>query len=73
MRATRKHPVLILSSRDQLSDRIHGLNIGADDYLTKPFDMDELVARVEAIRRRHSGSPDPVVTSASITIDTANR
>lgn len=74
MRANQgKLPVLIISSRDQLSDRIGGLNIGADDYMTKPFHMDELVARVEAIRRRHSGSPNPVLEIGNISVDTANR
>jgi len=47
--------VLVLSARNAVSDRITGLNLGADDYLTKPFDLDELIARVHAIRRRRSG------------------
>lgn len=68
-----KQPVLIISSRDQLSDRIKGLNVGADDYVTKPFDLNELVARVGAIRRRYSGTPNPVVAIGDISIDTANR
>lgn len=50
-------PVLILSARDSVSDRIHGLNIGADDYLPKPFSVDELVARVRSLLRRQVGVP----------------
>lgn len=49
-------PVLILSARDAVSDRIHGLNLGADDYLPKPFSIEELVARVRSLLRRHSGA-----------------
>lgn len=49
-------PVLILSARDAVSDRIQGLNIGADDYLPKPFSVDELVARVRSLLRRQSGA-----------------
>jgi two-component system OmpR family response regulator len=50
-------PVLALTARDQVSDRIRGLQAGADDYLVKPFDLDELLARVEAVRRRSTPSP----------------
>lgn len=46
-------PVMVLSARDQINDRIQGLQAGADDYLVKPFDLDEMVARVDAIARRH--------------------
>ncbi len=48
-------PVLIVTARDAVADRVAGLNLGADDYLVKPFDLDELVARVRALLRRHSG------------------
>ena len=48
-------PVLVVSARDAVSDRVAGLNLGADDYLTKPFDLDELIARVHALARRHQG------------------
>lgn len=54
-------PVIIITARDQVSDRIEGLNAGADDYLIKPFDLSELSARVGAVARRYRGSPNPVV------------
>ncbi len=50
--AQRTHPVIVLTARDQISDRIRGLDAGADDYLVKPFDLDELVARIAAVGRR---------------------
>jgi two-component system OmpR family response regulator len=52
-------PVIILTARDQISDRIDGLNAGADDYLVKPFDLSELSARISAVARRYSGNPNP--------------
>jgi two-component system copper resistance phosphate regulon response regulator CusR len=54
-------PVLILSARDAVEDRIHGLNIGADDYLSKPFSVDELVARLRSLLRRQSTAPRATV------------
>lgn len=54
-------PVLILSARDAVGDRIRGLNIGADDYLPKPFSVDELVARLRSLLRRHSTGPRTTV------------
>lgn len=54
-------PVLILSARDAVGDRIRGLNIGADDYLPKPFSIDELVARLRSLLRRHSAAPRSTV------------
>ncbi|HZE91388.1 MAG TPA: response regulator transcription factor [Rhizobacter sp.] len=55
-------PLLILSARDQLRDRIHGLASGADDYLVKPFDLEELSARVDAVARRYALTPAPQLT-----------
>ena len=52
-------PVIILTARDQISDRIAGLNTGADDYLVKPFDLSELSARIGAVARRYAGNPNP--------------
>jgi len=62
-------PVLILSARDTISNRVDGLNLGADDYLTKPFAMVELFARVQALIRRSLGTSDNIVTIRSITIN----
>jgi two-component system OmpR family response regulator len=66
-------PVIILTARDQISDRIAGLNAGADDYLTKPFDLDELSARVAAVSRRYGGSPNPLLRAGDVEIDLAAR
>jgi two-component system response regulator QseB len=62
-------PVLIASARDTVKDRINGLNAGADDYLLKPFDLDELVARIRALLRRNSGRGSPVVAFGSLVLD----
>lgn len=62
-------PVIILTARDQLSDRIAGLNAGADDYLVKPFDLTELSARIAAVARRYSGNPNPVLHINGFDID----
>lgn len=66
-------PVIILTARDQISDRIAGLNAGADDYLVKPFDLSELSARIGAVARRYSGNPNPHVKIGGLTIDLADR
>ncbi|TPQ33141.1 response regulator [Cupriavidus pinatubonensis] len=66
-------PVIILTALDQVSNRIAGLNAGADDYLVKPFDLSELSARVGAVSRRYSGNPNPLVTLGELHIDTAGR
>jgi two-component system response regulator QseB len=62
-------PVLILTARDTVSDRVTGLDAGADDYLIKPFSMDELYARVRALMRRSSGRATPVIEHGDITLD----
>ncbi len=67
-----KVPVLILTARDSVSDRIKGLDAGADDYLVKPFDLDELAARVRAVLRRQSGRAENVVEHLGVTLDAAN-
>ena len=66
-------PVMILTARDAVTDRVRGLDLGADDYLTKPFALTELVARVRALIRRASPDPAPVLAIGEVTIDTAAR
>jgi two-component system OmpR family response regulator len=66
-------PVVILTALDQISDRIAGLNAGADDYMTKPFDLSELSARLSAVARRYSGNPNPLVAIGNLEIDLAAR
>jgi len=66
-------PVIILTALDQISDRIEGLNAGADDYLVKPFDLAELSARIGSVARRYSGNPNPIITHGSLDIDLAAR
>ena len=66
-------PVVILTALDQISDRIVGLNAGADDYMTKPFDLSELSARLSAVARRYSGNPNPLVEVGGLLVDLAAR
>jgi two-component system, OmpR family, response regulator len=66
-------PVIILTALDQVSDRIEGLNAGADDYLVKPFDLAELSARIGSVARRYSGNPNPIISHAGLEIDLAAR
>src|SRR6218665_3698723 len=62
-------PVIILTARDQISDRIEGLNAGADDYLVKPFNLGELEARIAAVARRYEGKPHPILRVVGLEID----
>ncbi|MEZ5751593.1 MAG: response regulator transcription factor [Paracoccaceae bacterium] len=66
-------PVIILTALDQVSDRIDGLNTGADDYLVKPFDLAELSARIGSVARRYAGNPNPLITHGGLEIDLAAR
>jgi two-component system OmpR family response regulator/two-component system response regulator QseB len=66
-------PVLIMTARDQVADRISGLNLGADDYLVKPFDLDELEARMRALLRRAAGRAHPLLVHGELVIDPAAR
>lgn len=68
-----KLPVIVLTARDQLSDRLSGLDGGADDYVVKPVDMPELVARCRAVLRRPGGRSGTVLTHGDLTLDTASR
>lgn len=64
-------PVLIITARDAVSDRIRGLDAGADDYLVKPFDLDELAARLRALLRRRAGRATPLIEHGALTLDPA--
>jgi DNA-binding response OmpR family regulator len=66
-------PVLILTARDRVEDRIAGLDTGADDYLVKPFDLNELTARLRAISRRRGGRAAPVIRYGDLELDPASR
>src|SRR5687767_4660305 len=69
----REEPVLIVTARDAVGDRVAGLDAGADDYLVKPFDLDELAARVRAVTRRRAGRADPVARIGELEIDARAR
>ncbi len=73
LRKTRETPVLILTARDDVGDRVLGLNIGADDYLCKPFSLAELSARIRAIIRRSSGQATSELTIGSIVVNISSR
>ncbi len=66
-------PVLIITARDALGDRVKGLDEGADDFLVKPFELAELKARIRALARRHAGRIEPQLKTASLTLDPASR
>lgn len=73
LRATRKTPVLMLTARDQTRDRVRGLDTGADDYVVKPFDVDELLARLRALIRRTANQSRACIEIDDVLIDTAAR
>lgn len=66
-------PVLVVTARDAVADRIAGLNEGADDYVLKPFDLDELVARVRALLRRRAGGAGPMLECGGLVLDPVRR
>lgn len=73
LRKTHKTPVLILSARDTMPDRVLGLDQGADDYLVKPFSLPELFARLRALIRRSVGQSESIITIEDVSIDTRTR
>ena len=66
-------PVIVLTARDARGDRVAGLDAGADDYLVKPFEFDELNARIRAVARRHAGRAEPLLSASGVTLDPAQR
>jgi two-component system, OmpR family, response regulator len=66
-------PVLLLTARDRVNDKVEGLDAGADDYLTKPFDFTELTARLRALLRRSSTAPAPILSAGGVELDPATR
>ncbi len=72
-RAGDRTPIMMLTARDAAGDRVQGLNVGADDYLVKPFDFEELVARIQALQRRPPLALDPVLECGDLRFDPATR
>ncbi|MGE5087756.1 MAG: response regulator [Candidatus Levyibacteriota bacterium] len=72
-RADNPVPVLIITARDALDSRIDGLDAGADDYVVKPFQMSELLARMRAVTRRNAGKATPLLTNGALSLDPATR
>lgn len=66
-------PVLVITARDSIDDRILGLDAGADDYIVKPFDMGELLARMRAVIRRKAGALNPILSNGRLSLDPATR
>ncbi len=66
-----KIPVIVITARDGVEHRISGLDLGADDYLTKPFNVNELLARLRAVVRRQNGQASPILTNGRVTLDPA--
>ncbi|HYM49072.1 MAG TPA: response regulator transcription factor [Candidatus Limnocylindrales bacterium] len=73
IRGNKDTGVIILSARDEVQDRIRGLEVGADDYLVKPFDFGELLARIRAVMRRRNPTAGPVLRVQDLTLDEASR
>ncbi len=73
LRKTKKTPVVMLTARDAVRDRVRGLDTGADDYLVKPFDISELLARVRSVIRRAASQAEPTIQVGDVVIDTAAR
>ena len=71
--AGRRTPVLLLTAKDTVADRVNGLDLGADDYLVKPFALEELLARVRALTRRKYDAPDPVIRVRDLEVNTVSR
>jgi two-component system, OmpR family, response regulator len=69
----RRLPVIIITARDGVEDRVDGLDLGADDYLTKPFEIRELLARMRAVLRREGGGSSPVLGNGKLNLDPATR
>ena len=72
-RARVELPVLVISARESLAERVRGLDSGADDYLTKPFDLDEVLARMRAVLRRHAGRGSPEIVYGALVLDPVKR
>ncbi|NPV85421.1 MAG: response regulator transcription factor [Anaerolineae bacterium] len=73
LRTTSNIPILILTAKDALQNRIEGLDSGADDYMVKPFELSELLARIRALLRRTQQERTPILSFADLTLDTASR
>ncbi len=73
LRKTKNIPVIIITARDAVEDRIQGLDLGADDYLVKPFSIDELHARIRAVVRRNHGVANPIISNSVLALDPATR
>jgi two-component system OmpR family response regulator len=73
LRKSRKTPVLVLTARDAVRDRVRGLDSGADDYLTKPFELSELLARLRALIRRSAGQAASIIRLGAVVLDTRAR
>jgi two-component system response regulator MprA len=73
LRAGGPVPIIILTARDSVTDRVQGLDLGADDYMTKPFNLDELLARIRALLRRSQPAHPQVMRFADLTLDTGTR